>query len=73
LVFATDGRSLRDPASKRVRRARWSTPIPGWQEVNGRRLPTGGRAVWHLPQGDFAYAELTVEPEDIAYNVPPRS
>jgi hypothetical protein len=71
LVFATDVRSPRDPKPKRVRRARWSTPIPGWQEVDGRRIPTGGRAVWHLPQGDFAYAELTVQPEDIAFNVPP--
>ena len=71
LDFETDVRSMRDPKTKRVRRARWSTPIPGWQNVDGRQVPTGGRAVWHLPAGDFAYVELTIRPEDIQYNVPP--
>jgi hypothetical protein len=71
LDFETDVRSMRDPKTKRLRRARWSTPIPGWQNVDGRQIPTGGRAVWHLPAGDFAYAELTIRPDDIQYNVSP--
>ncbi len=71
LDFETDMRSMRDPATRKIRRARWSTTIHGWQEARGRRLPTGGRALWHLPDGDFPYAELTVQPGDMEFNVPP--
>ena len=52
-------------------RARWTTPIDGWREVNGRVLATGGRATWHLPDGDFTYAELCIEPGDVVFNVAP--
>jgi hypothetical protein len=27
--------------------------------------------VWHLPQGEFPYAEFTFEPGDVAFNVAP--
>jgi hypothetical protein len=69
----TDVRSLRAPKTHEIRRARWSTPITGWQEIGERRVPTGGRAVWHLAEGDFAYAELTIGRDDIAFNVAPGS
>jgi hypothetical protein len=42
-------------------RTRWSTPIDGWQEVEGRWLPTRGSAVWHLPEGDFTYGTLEID------------
>jgi hypothetical protein len=71
LDFQTDVRSMRDSRTKGIRRARWSTPIPGWQSMSGRRVPTGGRAVWHLPGGEFAYAELTIRPGDVEFNVAP--
>lgn len=73
LDFETDARTMRGGRRGRARRARWSTPVPGWQEVGGRRLPTGGRAVWHLPTGDFAYAELSIAPGDVEFNVAPRA
>jgi hypothetical protein len=71
LDFETACRLQRQPRTRRLRRARWSTPIPGWQEIDGRMHPTGGRAVWHLPSGDFAFAEMAIGPGDITFNVSP--
>jgi hypothetical protein len=59
----------RDPA--RPARTRWTTPVEGWGEVNGRRLATRGRAVWHPPRGEFAYADFAPVPETLAFNVGP--
>ena len=33
--------------------------------------PTSGRAVWNLPSGPFAYAEIRFDPDAIEFNVPP--
>ena len=52
-------------------RTRWSTPVTGWREVNGRRLPARGSAIWHLPEGPFTYAEFRFSPGDVRYNVLP--
>ena len=49
-------------------RTRWSTPITGWRMVEGRQLPTGGSAVWYLPEGDFTYAVLDFTPDAIEAN-----
>ena len=49
-------------------RARWSTPVTGWQRVDGRALPSHGSAVWHLPEGDFTYAELDLAPDSVEPN-----
>jgi hypothetical protein len=46
----------------------WSTPVSGYKEYNGIILPSGGKAVWNLKTGDFAYIEL--ELVDIEYNIP---
>ncbi len=52
-------------------RARWTTPVDGFVRADGRAIPTRGRAVWHLPQGDFTYAEFEFDPAELVYNVPP--
>ncbi len=52
-------------------RARWSTPVRGWRQVNGRWLPSVGSAIWHLPEGPFRYAEFRFDPGAIRYNVAP--
>jgi Family of unknown function (DUF6544) len=52
-------------------RTRWSTPVTGWTEVNGRRLPARGSAIWHLPEGPFTYAEFRFSPGGVRYNVLP--
>ena len=49
-------------------RAEWTTPVSGWTTVDGRSMPTRGAAVWHLPEGEFTYAEFTFEPDSIEYN-----
>jgi hypothetical protein len=46
----------------------WSTPISGYKDFNGIILPSGGKAVWKLKTGDFAYIEL--ELVNIEYNIP---
>ena len=52
-------------------RARWSTPVRGYRQVNGRWLPSAGSAIWHLPGGPFRYAEFRFGPGAIRYNVAP--
>lgn len=49
-------------------RTRWSTPIDGWQAVDGGQIPTRGSAVWHLPEGDFTYAVLEFAPDSMEWN-----
>lgn len=44
---------------------------PGLAAAEGRRLPSSGSAIWHLPDGPFTYAEFTFSPGDISRNVAP--
>jgi hypothetical protein len=46
---------------------RWSTPISGYREIDGMRLPTQGTAVYARSEGPFAYGEFTLR--SIAYDV----
>ncbi|MGK5171219.1 DUF6544 family protein [Geodermatophilus sp. CPCC 205761] len=50
-------------------RAPWSTPVQGWTAVDGLPRMTGGAAVWHLPDGEFRYGEMTLV--DLRLDVPP--
>ena len=52
-------------------RAPWSTPVRAWTGVGGLPRMTGGAAVWHLPDGEFRYGELTLT--DLTLDVPPGS
>lgn len=52
-------------------RARWTTPIERWEVVDGRPMPKGGRAVWHLPDGELEYARIEPVPGSFVFNVPP--
>ena len=45
----------------------WSTPLKEYKEINGRRIPVKGEAVWHLKSGDFCY--IKVELTGIEYNI----
>jgi hypothetical protein len=40
--------------------ARWSTPVSDYRDFGGRRVATRGRAVYHLPEGDFTYGTFTL-------------
>lgn len=69
--FSTTDRFVEDPftAKHPLVRARWSTPVEGFETVEGRCVPRRGKAVWHLPQREFAYADL--ELASISWNVTP--
>src|SRR6516165_5430715 len=67
--FSTDDRWCDLPGGPA--RTRWSTPVAGWTEVNGRHLPSRGSAIWHLPEGPFTYAEFRFSPGGVRYNVLP--
>ena len=70
--FSTMDRFRYNPdRPKQLMRARWSTPVAGWKVVDGRPLPTGGQAVWRLPQGPFTYADFRLIPGTLAFNVRP--
>jgi hypothetical protein len=70
--FSTTDRFCYNPEQpKQLMRARWSTPVAGWTMVDGRQLPTAAQAVWHLPEGPFAYVDFRLVPGTLAFNVPP--
>ncbi|MBM4371592.1 MAG: hypothetical protein FJ098_08055 [Deltaproteobacteria bacterium] len=70
--FETTDRFYSDPKDPpRTVRMRWSTPVEGWRELDGRQLWTRGRAVWHTPEGEFPYADFTPVPGTLAFNVAP--
>jgi hypothetical protein len=70
--FSTTDRYGEDPAKPgRMVQARWSTPMYGWREVDGRRLPTGGKAIWHFESGDMAYADFRIDGREVEFDVPP--
>jgi hypothetical protein len=39
----------------------WSTPTQEYGEFGGRKIAAGGEAIWHMPQGKYAYGRFTVE------------
>jgi len=46
----------------------WSTPVSGYKDANGYRLPLSGAGVWNLSSGDFCYVKLDVT--EIEFNRP---
>lgn len=71
LEFSTTDRFVRDPHHPKHPwiRARWSTPITSWKVIDGPPVFGSGWAIWHLERGEFAYAELSVVPGTLAFNV----
>ena len=46
---------------------KWSTPIMQYKDFDGRKVPTYGEAVWHIPyEGEFCYAKFDLK--EIEYN-----
>jgi hypothetical protein len=52
-------------------RAPWTTPVKGWELVDGRPFPGPASAVWQLPDGPFTYIEGNFVPGSVRYNVAP--
>jgi Family of unknown function (DUF6544) len=44
----------------------WSTPITAYGEFEGLRLPSAGKAVWKLKEGDLEYVDVDIT--DIEYD-----
>ena len=62
--FSTDDRYM--TVGKTYQKVRWSTPVRDYKDYNGLKLPSYGEGVWHLPEGDFCYAQFKVK--EIEYN-----
>ena len=45
----------------------WSTPVKNYREFDGRMVPSYGEAIWHTPEGPFAYARFNIT--GIEYNL----
>jgi hypothetical protein len=58
--FISDDRGALQNDGK-LKRFRWSTPMRGYREFDGRRLPTAGIAIWHYPEGDFVYGRFALK------------
>jgi hypothetical protein len=70
--FSTTDRYGRDPAGpNELIKTRWSTPIAGWMKFRGWMVPKNGKAVWHFPSGDFTYADFSLAPGDLEFDVSP--
>lgn len=41
-----------------LRVLRWTTPVSNYRDFDGWRLPSEGDAIWHLPEGPFAYGHM---------------
>ncbi len=44
----------------------WSTPAKNYIEFNGRKVPSYGEAIWHMPEGDYIYGKFNLK--SIEYN-----
>jgi hypothetical protein len=70
LFFDADGRLVNFRATRFNTATRtmetWETPVAGYSQFAGLRLPSKGSAVWKLDDGDFTYIELEIV--EIAYD-----
>jgi hypothetical protein len=72
LVFDQQGQ-LTGFVAKRYRTAdasspeTWSTPVTGYGEFEGLRLPARGKAIYKLPGGDLEYIDVTIT--DLHYDI----
>lgn len=44
----------------------WSTPVTAYRDIDGMKLPTAAKAIYHHPEGEFCYGEFVIK--DIRYN-----
>ncbi len=45
----------------------WSTPVKDYKEFNGQELASSLEAIFHMPQGEFVYAQFQLT--HLEYNV----
>ncbi len=64
--FISDDRYYTENGEK-YKNYKWSTPISKYKDFNGRKIPAYGEAIWHTPEGEFAYARFDLT--EIEYNL----
>ncbi len=45
---------------------KWSTPVKEYKDFDGRKVPSYGEAIWHMPEGEFSYARFSTQ--EVKYN-----
>jgi hypothetical protein len=69
--FSTTDRFCYDPDNpKRLVRMRWTTPIR-LDVANGRPVAARGQAIWRMAGGPKPYADFSLVPGSLVYNVAP--
>lgn len=63
--FTSDDRFLSADGKQYVK-YRWTTPVRAYQDVDGRKVCSNADALWHMPEGEFNYANYILE--EIEYN-----
>jgi hypothetical protein len=72
--FVSDDRLRSSPDGRSFLPQRWSTPLTGYRDFDGRQLSSLGAARWHAPEpeGEFGYLEFVIDrlvanpvPEDV--------
>lgn len=61
--FTSDDRT----AISDMKQYRFSTPVAGYENINGINVMSGGEAVWHYPDGEFVYGKFNLK--SIQYNI----
>jgi len=61
--FTSDDRT----AISDMKQYRFSTPVAGYENINGINVMSGGEAVWHYPDGEFVYGKFKLK--SIQYNI----
>ena len=64
--FVSDDRYL-NVKGNTFENIRWSTPVKDYKELNGQKLASSAEAIWHMPQGEYVYAQFKLT--HIEYNV----
>lgn len=65
IKFETDERYM-DNGKSKPERYKWSVVLDKYIEMGGIKIPSRGKAVWNLPDGDYEYFNGNVE--SIVYN-----
>ncbi len=64
--FSSDDR-YESADGKVYKNFKWTTPCKNYKEINGRKIPTYGEAIWHKPEGEFCYGKFNLV--EVDYNV----
>lgn len=66
--FVSDDRAAASADGETFTPRRWSTPLAGYRDIDGRRVLTSGEGLWHPAGTEKAFTYLEFRLDDIAYN-----